>query len=68
MVDTVIVNDVYGRAQPVVESTISKQPVLGCIRQLAGYEPESEAGHIFVSTSVPAFISLNDRLLLESTR
>lgn len=68
MVDTVIVNDVFGRAQPVVESTISKQLVLGCLRQLAGCEPESEAGGIMVSTSVPAFISLNDRLLLESTR
>lgn len=57
MVDTVIVNDVYGRAQPVVESTISKQLILGCLRQLAGCEPESEAGGIMVSISVPAFIS-----------
>lgn len=68
MVDTVIVNDVYGRAQPVVESTISKQLVLRCLRQLAGWEPEGEVGGIMVSTSVPVFISLNDRLLLESTR
>lgn len=68
VLDIVIVNGVYERAQPVVGSTISKQLVLGCIRQLAGCEPESEAGGIMVSSSAPAFISLNDTLLLENTK
>lgn len=43
VVDIVPVDDLYGRTQPVMRSTISKQLVLGCIQQLVEPEPEGEA-------------------------